>query len=129
VFIKERLIVSRERSGGKGVSYSAGAYFLSKLAAELPFTALFPCLFGALVYPLAGLQASPARFLRFLGTLILESYAAAGLGMVVGCIVSATTHTTTQHTTPHVNDSTAVPRRPAHLRRSAGGLCPIRAVA
>lgn len=58
VFIKERLIVTRERSSGKGSSYGPGPYFLSKLCAELPVTALFPVLFGSIMYPLAGLQVS-----------------------------------------------------------------------
>lgn len=44
-----------------------------------------PCLFGAIMYPLTGLQMNTARFLKFLGILIVESYAAAGFGMVRGC--------------------------------------------
>jgi len=140
VFIKERLIVTRERSSGKGSTYGPGPYFISKLAAELPVTALFPCLFGGIMYPLAGtpslppsfsalsfpltvlsvrllrkmnqpdnqvnemnlsrltkainyilnptgLQMTPQKFLKFLGILIVESYAAAGFGMFVGTLV------------------------------------------
>lgn len=34
------------------------------------------------MYPLTGLQMNTARFLKFLGILIVESYAAAGFGMV-----------------------------------------------
>lgn len=45
-----------------------GPYFLSKLAAELPVTAIFPVLFGAIMYPLAGLQPSAKKFFTFLGT-------------------------------------------------------------
>lgn len=41
-----------------------------------------PCLFGVIMYPLAGLQMNTSRFLKFLGILIVESYAAAGFGMV-----------------------------------------------
>ena len=87
VFIQERLIVTRERSNGKASSYGTGPYFLSKLAAELPVTALFPCLFGIVMYPLAGLQYNTGKFLKFLGILIVESYAAAGFGMAVGTMV------------------------------------------
>lgn len=36
-----------------------GPYFLSKLAAELPVTAIFPILFGAIMYPMTGLQVRP----------------------------------------------------------------------
>lgn len=32
--------MTRERSSGKGSSYGTGPYFLSKLAAELPITAI-----------------------------------------------------------------------------------------
>ena len=34
------------------------------------------------MYPLTGLQMDTTRFLKFLGILIVESYAAAGFGMV-----------------------------------------------
>lgn len=36
-------------------------YFGAKLAAELPVGALFPLLFGSVVYPLTGLNPHPAR--------------------------------------------------------------------
>ena len=81
------MIVTRERSNGKGSTYGPGPYFLSKLAAELPVTALFPCLFGAIMYPLAGLQMKSDKFLKFLGILIVETFAAAGFGMFVGTLV------------------------------------------
>jgi hypothetical protein len=53
--------VSRERAGG---GYGALPYLGAKLAAELPVGALFPALFGALVYPATGLNAKPARCAR-----------------------------------------------------------------
>lgn len=36
--------------------------------------AVFPALFGAVVYPLTGLNPDPVRFLRFLGIITLESF-------------------------------------------------------
>lgn len=44
-----------------------------------------PVLFGCIMYPLAGLQMNTTRFLKFLGILVVESYAAAGFGMVRAC--------------------------------------------
>lgn len=53
VFPKERVIVERERARS---SYDVLPYFVSKLAAESPIGALFPLLFGAVVYPACGLN-------------------------------------------------------------------------
>lgn len=58
VFPRERTIVARERARG---GYSLLPYLLSKLAAELPVGALFPALFGAIVYPATGLNARASR--------------------------------------------------------------------
>ena len=58
VFPTERIIVGRERAKG---SYQAAPYFLAKLAAESPISALFPALFGAIVYPACGLQQRASR--------------------------------------------------------------------
>jgi hypothetical protein len=41
-------------------------YFLSKLIAELPFSALFPSIFGVIVYKIAGLNPAPDRLVKFL---------------------------------------------------------------
>lgn len=63
VFPRERTIASRERAQG---AYTTLPYLTAKLAAELPVGALFPLLFGGIVYPLTGLQPSILRFGRFL---------------------------------------------------------------
>lgn len=81
IFPKERAVVDRERAKG---GYSPTTYFLSKLAAEAPLSALFPLLFGAVVYPAAGLNPAPGRFAQFLATLTLESFSATALGLAVG---------------------------------------------
>lgn len=59
-------------------------YLLSKLAAELPVGALFPALFGCLVYPATGLNPKPRRFANFLGVLVLEAVSAQ---VCVKCLV------------------------------------------
>ena len=58
VFSQERVIVERERSKG---SYDVAPYFGAKLLAESPIGALFPLLFGALLYPTTGLHPKTSR--------------------------------------------------------------------
>jgi len=87
LFPKERLIVQREQEKG---GYRTTPYFLAKLAAELPVGALFPLLFGSLMYPLTGLHPSWARFARFSGILILESFTSQALGLAVGAMAPST---------------------------------------
>ena len=83
VFSKEKVIVDRERTRG---AYSVAPYLLSKLAAELPSGALFPVLFGSLVYPACGLHSSIPRFGRFLAILTAESFASGALGLTVSAL-------------------------------------------
>lgn len=58
VFPKERAIVDRERAKG---SYALGPYLLSKLLAEIPVGAVFPLMFGTILYPMARLHPSLSR--------------------------------------------------------------------
>ena len=58
VFSQERIIVERERTKG---NYDVAPYFGAKLTAESPIGALFPLLFGALLYPSAGLHPKASR--------------------------------------------------------------------
>mmetsp|Transcript_26198 Transcript_26198/g.33864 ORF Transcript_26198/g.33864 Transcript_26198/m.33864 type:complete len:717 (-) Transcript_26198:247-2397(-) len=82
-FPRERTIVGRERSKS---AYSIGAYFISKLLAELPVAALFPNIFGFILYKLTNLNKAPGRLLTFLGTLTLESFTSSALGLAVGAL-------------------------------------------
>lgn len=82
-FVTEKLIVQRER---RNKAYSVLPYFLSKLVAEAPINALFPCLSSAVMYRLCGLNPAPGRFVRFLAILVAESFAASALGMSVGSL-------------------------------------------
>ena len=63
VFSLERSIVARERAKA---SYGVTPYFLAKLAAESPVGALFPLLFGSIVYPAAGLNEKLSRCVKAL---------------------------------------------------------------
>lgn len=83
IFPRERIVVDRERSKG---AYAVGPYFLGKLLAELPVGALFPLLFGTVVYPMAGLNKSLTRFGKFLGIITLESFASSAFGLTVGAL-------------------------------------------
>ena len=59
VFSAERVIVERERTKG---SYDVAPYFGAKLLAESPVGALFPLLFGAMLYPSTGLNPRLSRW-------------------------------------------------------------------
>eukprot|EP00611_Tribonema_gayanum_P004005 TRINITY_DN1322_c0_g1_i6.p1 TRINITY_DN1322_c0_g1~~TRINITY_DN1322_c0_g1_i6.p1 ORF type:complete len:630 (+),score=114.38 TRINITY_DN1322_c0_g1_i6:1140-3029(+) len=84
VFLTERGIVERERS--RAGSYGILPYFLAKLVAELPMSGILPSIFGVLVYKMGGLNTKPERFARFMGILMLESFAAGAIGMLVGAV-------------------------------------------
>ena len=87
VFPRERTIVQRERGRA---AYPVVSYFASKLAAELPIGALFPAIFGAVVYPCTGLAPDARKFVNFLGILVAESFAAQALGLTVGAVAPST---------------------------------------
>jgi hypothetical protein len=80
VFPAEKNIMSRERAKD---SYDVAPFFLSKLVAELPVVCGFPVLFGAVMYPMTGLQLSVGRVARALLMVTLDSVTAASLGMAV----------------------------------------------
>ncbi|CAM9402511.1 unnamed protein product [Heterosigma akashiwo] len=82
-FPREKVIVGRERAKS---AYGVGAYFVSKLLAELPIGALFPNVFGFLLYKLTNLNREPGRLLTFLATLTLESFTSTALGLAVGAL-------------------------------------------
>ena len=75
--------MGRERARA---GYGVLPYLASKLAAELPVGALFPALFGCLVYPATGLNPSPKRFASFLGLLTLEAMSAQVSDWGPGCV-------------------------------------------
>lgn len=61
IFPRERIIVSRERTRK---AYNVLPYLTAKLLAELPVSAVFPAVFGGVVYPLTGLNPNPWRYAR-----------------------------------------------------------------
>ena len=81
----EKLIIQRERRSGL---YPVFPYLLSKLLAEIPFSAFFPCMAGTIIYKLCGLNPAPGRFLKFLSILVVESIASTAFGMSIGSLVA-----------------------------------------
>eukprot|EP00475_Leptophrys_vorax_P032728 TRINITY_DN5088_c0_g1_i1.p1 TRINITY_DN5088_c0_g1~~TRINITY_DN5088_c0_g1_i1.p1 ORF type:complete len:756 (-),score=211.45 TRINITY_DN5088_c0_g1_i1:29-2296(-) len=79
--ISEKRIFHRENRAGY---YGTTAYFLARNLGEVPL--VFPALivYGTILYWMAGLQDSAAKFFIFLGVLALDVFAAESLGMVIG---------------------------------------------
>ncbi|CAM9887442.1 unnamed protein product [Ascophyllum nodosum] len=82
-FPTESTVVKAERSLKM---YSILPYFLSKMIAELPLSALFPNIFGVILYQMTGLHPKRERMLKFLGVLTIEAFAASAMGMLIGCL-------------------------------------------
>ena len=70
VFSQERVIVERERTKH---SYEVAPYFGAKMAAESPISAVFPLLFGALLYPSTGLHPKLSRWVSA-SNMMLEAH-------------------------------------------------------
>ena len=82
-FTSEKVIVNRERASG---SYGMLPYLAAKLCAELPVGAFFPLAFGAVVYPMAGLNQKPDRFAKFAGLIVLEPFTSSAHGSAVSSV-------------------------------------------
>jgi len=82
-FPLERAIMLRERAAG---SYDVSAYFLSKTITDMITQLVSPILYSCIVYPKMGLQQSTGKFFRFLGLLILDSYAATSMANMISCL-------------------------------------------
>ncbi|CAM9589960.1 unnamed protein product [Ectocarpus sp. 4 AP-2014] len=69
--------------------YSASAYLSSKILAETPTDAVFPFIFGTVVYFMAGLNSplgGGLKLTRYLATLLLQAHASSAVGLMVGCL-------------------------------------------
>ncbi|KAK4672828.1 FAD-dependent urate hydroxylase [Podospora pseudopauciseta] len=84
VFSQERLLFVRERANGY---YSPITYFAAKVLFDIiPLRIIPPILLGAIVYPMTGLVAEPAKFLVFMLVLVLFNFAAAGICLFIGIV-------------------------------------------
>jgi ABC-type multidrug transport system permease subunit len=101
-FTSEKTIVDRERASG---AYDIGPYLIGKIVAELPAGAFFPLCFGAVVFPMAGLNSgtdgvkqnlpfpsflTSPRFLKFAATIVVESFASSAMGLAVSAFAPST---------------------------------------
>ncbi|KAJ1627645.1 P-loop containing nucleoside triphosphate hydrolase protein [Pavlovales sp. CCMP2436] len=86
-FPKEKVLVFEERSKRL---YGVFTYFMSKLIADVPLNAALSLLFGALIYPLVGLQRNFRKFALFTGLVTLESLASSALGLLLGSFAPTT---------------------------------------
>lgn len=78
-FPDERDVLTRERASD---SYSIGAWYCSKLLAEVPLSWVLPAGFFLITYPLAALPA--ASSLTLFGITLLNTEVAASLGTLIG---------------------------------------------
>ena len=96
-FTSEKTIVDRERASG---AYDVVPYLIGKIVAELPAGAFFPLCFGAVVFPMAGLNAGTdasssfflgsSRFAKFAATIVVESFASSAMGLAVSAAAPST---------------------------------------
>jgi ABC-type multidrug transport system ATPase subunit len=84
LFPVERKIFEREHDGG---FYRVWTYYLTRVLFDVPAHLVVPFIFSAIFYHLASLRATAQAFWTFTGTIILISQCAAGLGLMVGCLV------------------------------------------
>lgn len=81
VFSKEKIVFLREHRLGY---YRLPAYFLAKLAVELPYQVFFPILLLSIVYPMAGLRSG---FGKFFNACIIAVLTALN-GMAIGTLAA-----------------------------------------
>jgi hypothetical protein len=65
LFAPEKQLVQAERTKG---SYGAAPYFISKVLADLPVSALYPFLFSCIIYPMTNLQPKVLLSTAFVAT-------------------------------------------------------------
>merc|ERR1712034_40889 len=70
--------------------YSILPYFLSKVVAEAPITALISALGGAALYPLVGFNRAAGKFAKHIATIVLEAFASSALGLLIGAVSPST---------------------------------------
>ena len=81
-FPDERDVLTRERASD---SYAIGAWYVSKLLAEVPLSWLLPAGFFAVTYPLAALPIS--GIMPLFGITLLNTEVAASLGGLIGALL------------------------------------------
>jgi hypothetical protein len=83
-FPQERPVLARERASGM---YSLSAYFMSRMAGDLPMELALPTAFTVIVYLMAGLNPAPAAFALTLVVILSYVLVAEGLGLAIGAVM------------------------------------------
>lgn len=73
----------RERSAG---TYYVSSYYLAKTSVDMLFQLPGPIVFSVFVYWLIGYQAVASKFFKYLGFMILDTFAATSLATAVSCL-------------------------------------------
>lgn len=84
IFPLERRVFEREHDGGY---YGIFTYWFTRILFDVPHHAVFPVLFSCIFYSMARLRQDGGRFGLYLALVTLVAQSAAGLGLVIGCIV------------------------------------------
>jgi len=82
-FFGEKMVFKREFGASY---YSLPAYFLSKTVVDIPSLLVFPFLFIAIFYFLAGLRHDAGRFLTLCAINILQGAAGSAIGTLCSCL-------------------------------------------
>mmetsp|Transcript_10372 Transcript_10372/g.18583 ORF Transcript_10372/g.18583 Transcript_10372/m.18583 type:complete len:645 (-) Transcript_10372:81-2015(-) len=82
VIPRQLKVVARERANKL---YGALPFYLATFLCQLPLELIPQLIFGAIVYTLTGLRPGWDHMLTYVGVLMLENFAAIGLGMILSC--------------------------------------------
>jgi len=83
-FPPERAVYWRENGAGL---YSAGAYFMSKLVAEVPVNLVSPVIFGTIAWWMMGLNYGADRFFEFLLIEVILTTLGYAIGIVINLAI------------------------------------------
>ena len=81
LFPAERTVFEREHLSG---FYGTLSYFIARTIPDTIMQIVFPCLFAAIAYPMAGLKPGVQEWFVYTGTLILTTQCAASMAIMLG---------------------------------------------
>ena len=84
VFTEQRDIIKHERAGG---SYRSSSAYVAKVLSTLPLTFAGSLILALPIYWMVGLQASATKYLTFVCIILVQSFAANSLGILIGSAI------------------------------------------